>query len=402
MTEVRAPITPEAVVDVFKKLSDEHVTRRSSHDSDEAWTRLQIRSIVNPRMERRNRPLFWGALAAAVAVAGVLVWSSASTPLHYEVRGAEESQGLIKTANEPATVSFSDGSVIEAAENTALAVTMRGQHGALARLTRGRLRVEVDHQEDTDWRFLAGPYEVVVVGTSFDLSWDPNAQSLHLALHEGHVRVLEEGAEARSVRAGQVLDLRAPLPASPTAASAEAANPSPDVVPVAPKPTRVEAPEARRPSARSWAQLVGSGKFEEVLRAAEAMGISSAMASRDAGDLKALAQAARYVGRADVSLNAWQALRRRFPSSQGAEQAAFFLARIYEQQGRASTADHWLDVYLAESPSGVYAAEALGRKLSMTRRLRGKAAAAGLARDYIERYPTGPYAGTARDILQPD
>ena len=54
----------------------------------------------------------------------------------------------------------------------------------------------------------------------------------------------------------------------------------------------------------------------------------------------------------------------------------------------------------AEAPRGVYAAEAYGRRLSLTERLRGKAAALPLAREYLERFPEGAYAPSARALVE--
>ena len=60
----------------------------------------------------------------------------------------------------------------------------------------------------------------------------------------------------------------------------------------------------------------------------------------------------------------------------------------------------WLNSYVAEAPRGVYAAEAYGRRLSLTERLRGRAAALPLAREYLERFPEGAYAQSARGIAE--
>jgi TolA-binding protein len=135
-----------------------------------------------------------------------------------------------------------------------------------------------------------------------------------------------------------------------------------------------------------------------VVAAAELAGIGAAITSRSAPELKALAQAARYTGRTALALRAWHAIRQRFPGHPAAQQAAFFLGRIHDQQGQAGEARRWLGVYLTEAPSGVYASEALGRQMMLQQK--GPAdVAQRSARQYLDRFPNGAYAKAARSIL---
>ena len=406
MASRHAPIQQEAVVTAFRQLSEEHTARRLSRGPEEAWTRLQVRRIVATLPHRNYRIFGWIAAAAVAATVTLFALQPSSSPLEYEVRGAEEAEGLITTSGHPATVAFSDGSVIEATGNTTLAVALRGSHGALARLSSGTLKVNVDHGDDTDWRFIAGPYEVVVVGTRFDLAWNPEELHFRLALHEGQVRVLGDDIGVRTVNAGEVLEVQA-KPSFSAATDLPPAQAVEEIPSTGDKPA--DSPKSRLPSSarhvaptQSWSRLVAEGRFEDVVRAAEAVGLGNVEATRDVTELKALAQAAHYAGRTDVSLRIWRALRRRFPSSSASRQAAFFLARIYEQGGQNASARQWLDLYMEESPNGVYASEALGRKLVLISRTSGTAAARPSARKYLKLYPTGPYSQTARDMLRAD
>jgi TolA-binding protein len=94
-----------------------------------------------------------------------------------------------------------------------------------------------------------------------------------------------------------------------------------------------------------------------------------------------------------------QELRRRFPASPHAAAAAFLLGRIADDGGDAAAALGWYKRYGDEAPRGPYAAEALGREMLVVERLSGRAAAAVLARDYIDRFPEGTYILQARAIL---
>ena len=52
----------------------------------------------------------------------------------------------------------------------------------------------------------------------------------------------------------------------------------------------------------------------------------------------------------------------------------------------------WYERYLAESPRGTYAPQALGRQMVLVHKLRGVASARPLATEYLARFPDGPYA----------
>jgi len=60
----------------------------------------------------------------------------------------------------------------------------------------------------------------------------------------------------------------------------------------------------------------------------------------------------------------------------------------------------WYDEYLMRAPTGAYASEALGRKLTLTRKLQGSTSARPIAEEYLRRFPTGSYAGAARTFLR--
>src|SRR5207302_8194700 len=62
----------------------------------------------------------------------------------------------------------------------------------------------VVHHAASNWTFVAGPFEVRVIGTRFDLSWDPLAEEIDLRLREGSVEVRSPLADGPIVvRAGQ-------------------------------------------------------------------------------------------------------------------------------------------------------------------------------------------------------
>ncbi len=386
------PLSARQISHVFRQLSEEHAGQREASSREVAWRLLQARRLG--AREQPRRFIWAAAAAAALAVLSVSLWFiTRDSPLEYGVVGARVENGLVRTRAEAATLAFSDESVIEVDPDSTVSVAVQGAHRAQARLSQGRLRVKVKHSADTDWRFVAGPHEIRVVGTRFDVEWQPQAGRFSLVMHEG--RVLLTGGErpAATLSAGQIVVIEPP-PSKAEALAAKSSAPA-SAAGSTPEPAR-SVPAARSVEA-SWPALVARGDFAEVVRAAERLGISTVLRERDAAELRALAQAARYTGQSALAVRTWKALRSRF-SGDARAQAAFFLGRTYEAEGKTALAIQSYDDYLGESPSGVYAAEALGRKLAMLARL-DDARARAVAREYLRRFPQGSYARTARDIL---
>src|SRR5690606_7310076 len=133
-----------------------------------------------------------------------------------------------------------------------------------------------------------------------------------------------------------------------------------------------------------------------IVDAAERRGIGAFLTSASADELRALADAARFTGRAGLSRRALLALRSRFAGTRPAAGSAFLLGRLADDGGAPHEAIEWYDRELAES--GPLAAEALGRKLIALHRLGRTNDARAVASDYLRRFPDGPYAPQARDL----
>lgn len=343
-----------------------------------------------------------GAIVACLAAALLFLRSPALT---FEVRGAELNRKYVRAPeSRPAELLFSDDSTLVAAPGTRLRIEDVNPHGARVLIERGRTSVHVVHEASTAWTFAAGPFEVNVTGTRFDLAWEPISETCDLSLREGSVEVRgAAGSGPVVVRAGQrfvgdarrrtmqVLALE--VPAQPTPV------PSHEVAPT-PQPASTTADRSLRPESHqvSWSERIAQGKFQEVVTEADARGMASCLASCSAVDLRALSDAARYTGKNEVAERALTALRQRFSGPQGSE-AAFLLGRLHEKRGSFSTALGFYDSYLREAPGGPFAAEALGGKLRATRASQGRTAAQPLAREYLQRFPKGVHVDTAREIL---
>jgi TolA-binding protein len=128
--------------------------------------------------------------------------------------------------------------------------------------------------------------------------------------------------------------------------------------------------------------------------------LESATATASGPDLFALGNAARFTGKPGLAVKAYQAVRQRFSNTEEASGAAFFLGRLSESSD-PTRAMGWYERYVAEAPKGAWVADALGRHLVLLNGTQGAASAQGAAKNYLGRFPNGPYAGFARTILGP-
>jgi hypothetical protein len=251
------------------------------------------------------------------------------------------------------------------------------------------------------------------------VSWDPSSERFELVLRHGHVvvsgplvggsiallaghRLVVSLPDAQTViteeQPGDATDVTvaAGPPALPSASPAESkdARARPAV-----SAARSAAPIAKPRGPRNWAADLARGQWDRILADVDRDGVDAALADASSEDLFALADAARYRRRTDLAVAALRAQRVRFPRSPRSLDAIFLLGRVEElrDHGTARAID-WYDHYLAQAPTGAYAAEALGRKMILTNEAGGAAAAQALADEYLRRFPAGSYAGAARAL----
>jgi hypothetical protein len=116
---------------------------------------------------------------------------------------------------------------------------------------------------------------------------------------------------------------------------------------------------------------------------------------RSAEELLEEARAARMAGRSDLERAALLACRKRAPGQPAAAQAAYLLGRA-SPPGEATA---WFETYLREMPRGLLAREAAGRLIETYNATGNVAAAQSAASRYLARYPKGPHAAMARQLL---
>jgi hypothetical protein len=153
-------------------------------------------------------------------------------------------------------------------------------------------------------------------------------------------------------------------------------------------------------AAASYADLVRAGAFEQVVHAATQAGLAQTLANNSGEDVRALADSARYLHRTELAVRSLTVLRTRFPGTHHSAAAAFLLGRTYENAEQHQAARRFYELYERESPSGEFAAEALAGRMRTVTSLEGSSAGRALAQQYLDRYPRGVHAKTARQLLR--
>lgn len=420
-----APASVAALV----ALAREELRGHAPHRGERSFARVRERLAAGRRTSPRRvawLPVGAAALAAAAAAVLVLQRSPEAPPLSYQVDGAQATTSELGTPERASQLTFSDGSTLELERGTRASVASIDDRGARLALREGGAEVAITKRPHARWSIDAGPYEVRVTGTAFALRWISASQRFELSMHEGEVWVtgpliedslrLRAGQRVRADVANHQLAIDEPGPAlartadeAQRAPGAPAEHAAPALAAAATTPVATHAPADHAPSQATprpaprahqpWARLVARGDFERVLQQAEAMGVGRALARVPLGELSALADAARFQQHGKLARRTLIVLRRRFPDSAAAADAAFVLGRLAEDGDRdGGAAGTWYGRYLAESPGGPHAADALGRSMVLRYRRDGAASALELARDYLRRHPRGSYAARARAI----
>ncbi len=386
---------------------------------------------------RRRAWIAGFAFAAVVACAAFLFLRVGK--LSYTIDGGDEG-GYVRAEAHTTMVRFAEGSTFAFGGGSSGRVNAVTADGASIVLEDGSLEASVVHRDGAKWSTLAGPWEVRVTGTRFDLAWDPRLRLLRVDLLDGKVVVHGPGAEEGiSLHAGQTLRARegegihvsslvrtasmAPSVESTTASSASAPGsaevaegtataPSAERGPAglarlgtgnSAAPAAAGAPDAPvtgEPPRVSWTELVAKGKHDQVLAEARGRGVDAVVASGSVADLLALADASRYSGDGSLASRSLRALRDRFAGTKAATDAAFFLGRMTDDGGSPAGAIRYYDAHIAEG--GAFAAEALGRKMIAVRRSSGDAAARTVALQYVDRFPRGAHVTVARALIEGD
>jgi len=374
-----------------------------------------------------------GAFASAVVLAVAVRAPSrlsirAATPpaLSYQVEGGNLVEGgyLRESGDNGVKLRFAEGTEFMLMPGTRSRLRSVTPAGARIAIEHGTASFQVTPRTDARWLVDVGPFLVTVKGTVFTVAWDAVSERFDLKLQHGQVSVTGPVSTGEIlVKAGQRLVVNLPkketviTEAGPggewsDSPAEHAEGDSEGLVPAeapsgvggtggrsAPFAAYRRSAEARSIIGRGWVEAVAAGAWDRVLADVDRAGVRRTLAQASSEDLLALADAARYRRRTGLARVALLAERNRFPGTRSALDAAFLLGRLEESRQGTGESIRWYDTYLAGAPKGTYASEALGRKMMVTKQLRGSADAESLAREYLRRFPTGTYAGAARALL---
>lgn len=382
-------------------------------------------------------------LAAAtvlVAVGAGTLWSfrPGPRPLAFVVGPSHASGNLgqwIFARTDDVPLLFSDGTEVILAAGTRARVVDIAPTGADIVIETGKTHVDVVPTPGHRWTLSVGPFEVLVTGTRFDVSWAPDNDQFELRLYEGHVQISGCAfGDKKSVHAGEIArascaadryevvggdgagssrPVEAAVEEEPEKAAAPPAAEQPDrAAPAADAsswssrrpPTRVEPDDVPgdEPQARPrWQRLLAEHRDGDAVDAAVKAGFEPICETADVRTLAALGDAARFSGRLDKARQAYLILRRRFAGRSEATVAAFRLGRMdFDQRGAYATAAQWFQAYLNEQPNGPLAQDALGRLMEALYRSGDHTQARRVAERYLASYPSGPHLRLARALVE--
>ena len=103
----------------------------------------------------------------------------------------------------PELLRFSEGSTIILARDSRLGVTDIDRRGAVVEVHTGTIDVDIAKHPDARWEIKAGPFDISVLGTAFQVVWRPDTQHFSVSVDRGVVFVRGPMVESgRTIRAG--------------------------------------------------------------------------------------------------------------------------------------------------------------------------------------------------------
>lgn len=380
-----------------------------SFDKDQVRNRLLASHRAPKAVVSRVREGLWFAAATMAAAAAIALWARPSDVLSFTTPSGKGEVGawLATDRSSEMPIAFSENTKVTLRQDSRGRVESVGHKGAHFLIEQGAVHAEVVHRVDTDWRFLAGPFEVRVTGTALNVAWDPAREQLAVRVDHGSVVVHGPyiGGE-QVVRTGELCFVDVPSKSMRFVSDAdsearEARAPDAPAVASDPAPAAhvpvVSANDLPRaaPAAPAWTDLEGQGDYEGAYAAVQHIGAGSLYRVASVDSLLELAKVGQLSGHRDMQRDALLAVRRRFPGSRQAALAAYELGRTTP----AVEAAGWFEAYLAEQPSGPLAREAAGRLLEADSLAHNEPAVRDAATRYLARYPDGPHAALARRAL---
>lgn len=378
----------------------DNVHGHASRETDASSFAAVMAGLEQPAPSRRRFGPALALVACVLLLAAVLVLWFERSPAPAPELPAE----LLASTDAPKDRALRGGGTLRLASHTQASLAELGDDQGIVALTQGKIDLDIPHRDRTRWQVRAGGWRVEVIGTTFSVRLRDG--DLEVAVTEGLVRVHNpDGSASWKVAAGETLvrpkgqtARHIPAPPDPALEPPPKAPPA-EVVTKTPPPTpEIRRPQPKRPDFSGWPALVDNGDYERVLTSARKAGLKRAYKSARRRELRALADAARYLGNARVERGSLLAMRKRFIKKAEGREAAFLLGRLSEKQNRRPDALRWYQRYTQEAPGGAFADEALGRSVMVLRALGRTEQAQKAATTYLKRFPRGSYRQAASRV----
>jgi len=360
---------------VTPSLSEERVTAQ--------WSGSVVVARQLGRERRARAVLALGAVCLAAALL-VLPWRRGD--------GAVAGTRIESGPSELQRLTLPDGTRVELAAGTELALAELGARRVRLRLERGGVTLDVASNPRRELTVEAARAEVIVVGTRFRVvtSAVPGEPRVTVAVERGRVRVrsLDGGAET-PLTAGESWTDPTPVAGPIAAAPPTAVAPPPSLV-VAPvgSATPEAAPAPSSPATPPPPEADPKATYATL----GPEGYSRAVATSGPSRLFELYEQAQLAGRPAEAAKALDQLRRRFPGDARAGLAAFELGRLRQDQlGDAAGAAAALED--AVRRGGSFGEDASARLVRAYQALGNRAACERTRDAYLAKYPTGAHAG---------
>ena len=370
--------------------------------------------------------LLWSVSALAAAAAVAIVWSlgaPTSSLRCHDAHGVEIEAGAWVSASASASqLDFTDTSTLTLERETRMRLEEIADAHVRVYLEEGVLESDVRSPHGTvQWIFVAGPFEVEVLGTELSVDWQPALGRVVVSVVHGLVHVRRgRSDEGVAVHGGERFEARVDGDFALTTAHVEPTVldegeeeeeeeeelartdviEAPLVAEPGLEPTRRARPTStRRDEAEDWARLAHDGEYVRAFAAAQHEGLMNITAHAEPGDVLLLADTARFAESPEDARTILVALRQRVPGTPHASMAAFRLGRLAFDHARYDEAADSFETYRREAPHGRLVDQAEGREIEALMRGGDDARAARVAHDYLQAHPEGSYRDLALSAL---
>ncbi len=431
------PIDPEKISSLVSEIRNEI----GSGDEELVLKRREhkfVYLVENQVKKSRFKRIYIAGAAAVLAItfAGFIWFSKTDTTdslLKYTVYHAHKPDENASKAvghwipaleEQESEIQFSQGSRFVISKASSVRILSHTQRLVHIELYNGGLHAQVKGNGITQWQISVGPFQLSVLGTRFDVSWQLPENKLNVNIHKGVVLVNGGSISSHGIRLyeGQSLfadsrdgDYRVVTGQTDTAAPVFADSKSEEAA-IEPSENDEETQQdstlkntnnalnsrVRHKEEDAWQIHYENNDYIAAKNAVLSSGLSSLLQTASIGDLWKISQLFRNVGDSSNTERTLLEIRERYPKSSQARIAAFLLGRTkMEEQNNPKAAAEWFEQYIKESPKGSMIQEAYNRLFSIYSSHNRTEQARDAAGRYLKLFPEGVYVLRAKQLYHP-